>query len=283
MNWIKLQNEFSHKNRGIFEEFERHPYYKNNVKCYYYMGCFRYTVDCQLNIDGLKKELSSDGINGDGNGYFWHYFYDACSFVKSDCRWCLSIKENSIKVPKIKTGKWKYNKKVFDNIVGYINKVKKKHMKYRRMLVYFPFNHIIEKNAKYKYNSYFINELKRENITFVGGNIDKIVDSSSNLLIIVIDIITDKNRLINVVNDIRNKSGNKFPLLSYFSLMKIYDEDDCNFCKAITFEPHLKECPPYSVRCVRNIASSRNSDYTDEEIVMRSLMGLGPDPEKLGF
>ena len=82
MNWIKAQNKFSIDNRSIFGKYRRYRYYKGNTSYTYRMGAYRYSIDFQLKEEYFGKELTDDGIEHDGVSYFWHYFYESCSFEK---------------------------------------------------------------------------------------------------------------------------------------------------------------------------------------------------------
>ena len=285
MNWIKAQNKFSIDNRSIFGKYRRYRYYKGNTSYTYRMGAYRYSIDFQLKEEYFGKELTDDGIEHDGVSYFWHYFYESCSFEKDiNFDWRPSIKENTFKIPKIKKGEWKYNNKVWANILNYIKEVREKLQKYRKLIVYFPYNRQIENHVQQQYNSKFISELKKERISFVVGNLDKINELEKKLIVIVVDIITNKERHKHIVNDIRLKRSEQIPVITYFSLMKIYDVEDCMFSKTIVLKERESETTVEEKHHIgKPVSTTKYSDYDDEELVMRSLMGLGPDPELFGF
>ncbi len=286
MNWIKAQNNFSIENRVIFGKFRRYRYYKGNDSYTYRMGAYRYSVgDFQQREDYFDKKLKDDGIEHDGLSYFWHYFYESCSFEKDrNFDWRPNIKENTFKIPKIKKGEWKYNKKVGENVLNYITEVREKLQKYRKLIVYFPYNRQIESHAQQKYNSIIISGLKNERISYVVGNIDKINEADKKLIVIVVDIITNKERLKRIVNEIRLKRSGQIPVVAFFSLMKIYDGDDCDYSKIAVLRENKSETTVRETHHIaKPVSTSRYSDYDDEEMVMRSLMGLGPDPELFGF
>ena len=91
--------------------------------------------------------------------------------------------------------------------------------------------------------------------------------SNKKLVIIVLDIITNKERLKGIIKTIRTKKEKEQPVISFFSLMKIYDLDDCKFSLDIyNYRKKKEEERREENRIIRV------SDYDEEEMIMRSLM-----------
>lgn len=279
MEWLKSQNSFSIENRKKFSPNQRYRYYKNHERKHYRMGAYRYSIDCHLFSQHIGKDLEENGIEKDGQAYFWNFFFSSCTFEKKPELYADSdMKKDAYIVNKIKKGQWTFPHQLYDNIHNYIKGLKDIIKPNQKFLVYIPNNKFIEKEAERQYISVFIDFLKKEHITFVIGNIDNIKEEKKQLVILVIDIISNSDRLKYFVNTIRDKKERSQPVLAYFSLMKIHNEEECLFRLEIIKHDKEKEDRRTITQHVR-----RTPDYDDEELIMRSLMGYGPDPEIFGF
>lgn len=280
MEWLKSQNAFSVENRRKFSHNQRYRYYKNNERKHYKMGAYRYSIDCKLFAQHLGKDLEEDGIDKDGKAYFWNFFYSSCTFEKNPELYADSeLKKDSYIVNKIKKGQWKFPHQFYDNIRNYIKSIKLVVKSNQKFIVYLPKNKFIEKEAERQYLSVFIDFLKEEHITYVIGKIDNIKEEvDKQLVVLVIDLITNHERLEYIVHTLRTSKEQYQPILSFFSLMKIHNTEECLFRLEIIKHDKEKE-----EKHTITTHSVRTPDYDDEELIMRSLMGYGPDPEIFGF
>ena len=195
-----------------------------------------------------------------------------------DVNWEPDLKKDAYIVSKIKKGQWKFPHQIYENLKKYISQIDAKIKPSQKLVVYIPKNKLIESQVEYKYIADYLEILREEEITYVVGNVDNINVSNKKLDIIVLDIITNKERLKGIIKTIRTKKEKEQPVISFLSLMKIYDLDDCKFSLDIyNYRKKKEEERREENRIIRV------SDYDEEEMIMRSLMGRGPDPEIFGF
>ncbi|MDO4756435.1 MAG: hypothetical protein Q4A54_08835 [Parabacteroides sp.] len=141
-----------------------------------------------------------------------------------------------------------------------------------------PRNKFIEKEAERQYLSNFIEFLKNENVTYTIGNVNNIKEDNRQLVILVIDLITNHERLKNIVNSIRIRKQKSQPVVSYFSLMKIFNREECLF--KLEIDKYDKEI---KAKQSTSVSIARAYSFDEEDLIMKSLMGYGPDPEIFGF
>lgn len=144
-----------------------------------------------------------------------------------------------------------------------------------------PWNKNIEKDVQKKYQNEFIELLRQEDITYVVGDISKVEEKEKQLVVVVIDIITTINRKKYIINDIRKKKAAQKPLVAMYSLIVIFDEIVGQFCIDLGI---LREKQKEEKRAKKSRTyESWTPDIDEEELIMRSLAGYGPDPEIFGF
>lgn len=279
MEWEKEQNLFSIENRKIYSQNQRYRYYRNHTRMVYRMGAYRYSITGELFGEQIGKDLKEDGIENDGRCYYWNLFWGSCTFEKNiDVNWEPDLKKDTYIVGKIKKGQWKFPHQIYENLKRYISQIDAQLMPSQKLVVYIPKNKLIESQVEYNYISDYIEILREVEVTYVIGNLDNIKVSNKQLVIIVLDIITNKERLKSIIKKIRTKKEKEQPVISFFSLMKIYDLEDCRFSLNVyNYKKKKEEEQREEKRIVRV------SDYDEEEMIMRSLMGRGPDPEIFGF
>lgn len=277
INWTESQNSFS----KLTWQKKYYEYNKGYQVWKHELGCFCYTINGEIKISA-EKALNSSGIVSDGNAYYWHYFDNACCFEKtlnydSDPR----LKNNRFIVNRINVGKWDFNHNVYACITRAIIKIKSQLNANQYLVVLFPLNKMIEKQAQYKYHSEFIELLKQDCVTYVVGDISKVKEKEKQLVVIVIDIVTSMKRKNYIINDIRKKKANQKPIVAMYSLMMIFDEMSGKFFIELGT---LRTKQDEKKKMKKTTTFTRETPTIDEEeLIMRSLAGYGIDPEKLGF
>lgn len=275
MEWNKLQNIFSLES---IKKFSANRRYQSKTTRYR-MGSYCYSIECHISPQYIGKVLREDGLDNDSKAYFYHSYNSACTFEKEP-NLCANIdfKKDAFVVNKIKKGQWKFPNQLYENIHTYIidlNLIIKTNQKF---IVYLPQNKFIEKEAERQYLSYFIDLLKDENIAYAIGNVDNIKEDNRQLVILIIDLITNHERMKYIINSIRRRKEKSQPIVSYFSLMKVFNREECLF--KLEIDKYDKE-----IKAKQSISSPivRTQDYDEEDLIMKSLMGYGPDPEIFGF
>lgn len=278
--WNESQNEHSLSCRLIASHHLSYHHFVKKLGMTYSIGRYRYTINGHLSIQNTDKELKKDGIEGDKQAYYWHYFHNSCTFVDDlDFSDKPEMKTNRFMVKKISSGEWNFNHNAYVRVVRILAELKSHIKSNQFLIVYLPTNKQIKKIAQDKYFTEFINLLKKEHITFVVGNLDKIKETSKQLIVFVIDLITSANRQNSIVQSIRSKRSSQFPLISYYSLFKIMDEETAKFC--IELKKMHKKSEDTKPRQKETLHTTPT--YDDEELIMRALSGRGPDPEIFGF
>ena len=69
INWIESQNTFSKSSRATFGRNIYYNYCKDHQKNRYRMGRYRYSIDGDISMRNVDKELKKDGIDSDGRAY----------------------------------------------------------------------------------------------------------------------------------------------------------------------------------------------------------------------
>lgn len=276
MKWVKLQNTFSIENCEKYFVSRYYYYYKKHERKRYKMGAYRYSVNCSIFSKYIGKTMDENGIYMDGVAYFWHFFHSSCSFEKDKDLYYF-LKKAYI-VNKIKKGQWIFPYQLYSNIFNYIKDLNHIIKPTQKFIVYLPKNKFIEKESERQYQSYFIDFLKKERITYVIGDINNIKIDNKQVAIFVLDLITDHERLKYIINTIRTNKHLNQPVISFFSFMKILNREECHYALEIKKIVKAKnENRPTFTHTVRT------PDYDEEDLIMKSLMGHGPDPEIFGF
>lgn len=281
LEWNESQNEYSLSSRKIASHNTSYHYFKNHQRYTYTLGRYRYSINGNISVNNVEKELKKDGVESDNQAYYWHYFHNSCSFVNDfDFSDKPKMKTNRFMVKKIDKGEWNFNHNAYSCAVRILAELKT-HIKTNQSLIaYLPVNKQIQKAGQDKYFVKFINLLKNERIAYVVGNLDKIKETSKQLVIFVIDLITSANRQNTIVQSIRNKRSSQFPLISYYSLLKIMDEENTIFCfELIKLRNKQSEEKKQKEREVFHTPPA----YDEEALIMRALSGRGADPEIFGF
>lgn len=282
INWIESQNTFSKSSRSIIGNNLHYTYYKKHVRNRYRIGRFRYSIDGEINISNSGEDLDPTGVNHDGKAYYWHYFHNSCCFDKGlNYDTLIDLHNNRFIVNKVNTGKWNFNYNAFTCIIRSIAEVKSQLNTHQSLVVLLPSNKNIEEDAQKKYHNIFIEHLRKEKIRYAVGGIRNIKDNGKQLVVFVIDIVTTIKRKNRIINDIRKLKGKQKPLIALYSLVVIFDEIVGQFC----IDLHNLQTRPEKEK----IASNKKTYVVqtplidEEELIMRSLAGYGPDPEIFGF
>lgn len=282
INWVESQNTFSKSSRRIFGRNIYYNYYKDHQKKRYRMGRFRYSIDGNITMLNVDKELTKDGIDSDGKAYYWHYFHDECSFEKTlNYNMHPSLKNDRFIVNRVNTGKWNFNHNAYACITRAIAELKSQLNSDQSLVVFFPSNKVIEKDAQKKYQTEFIELLKQDHINYVVDNINKFEEEDKQLVVVVIDLVTTVKRKNFIINTIRNKRAKQKPVVAMYSLVVIFDENVGQFCIDLR---EFRKKQEEEKEAQRNVVYVRDTPAIDEEeLIMRSLAGYGPDPEVFGF
>ena len=282
INWIESQNAFSISSRRIFGRNISYNYYKDHQKKSYWMGRYRYCVNGEIKMSNVDKKLQPSGIESDGKAYYWHYFHNSCCFAKQlNYDLYIALKNNRFIVNRVNSGKWNFNHNAFSCITRAITELELQLSSNQHLVVLLPWNKNIEKEAQKKYQNEFIELLKQEDITYVVGDINKVDGNDKQLVVVVIDLVTTINRKNYIINDIRKKKVAQKPLIAMYSLVVIYDEIVGQFSVDLHV---LREKQEEEKRAKKSRTyESWTPDIDEEELIMRSLAGYGPDPEIFGF
>lgn len=275
MEWIKLQNIFSLEN---IRKFSANRCYQSKTTRYR-MGSYCYSVECQISPQYIGKVLREDGFDKDNKAYFYHSYNSACTFEQDSRLYTnINFKKDAFVVNKIKKGKWKFPNQLYENIHNYIKDLNHIIKPNQKFIVYLPNNKFIEKEVERQYLSNFIELLIDENVTYVIGNVDNIKEDNRQLVVLVIDLITNHERLKYIINSIRIRKHKNKPVVSYLSLMKIFNREECLF--KLEIDKYNKE-----IKAKQSVPAPivRPHDIDEEDLIMKSLMGYGPDPEIFGF
>ena len=282
INWIESQNAFSISSRRIFGRNISYNYYKDHQKKNYLMGRFRYCINGEIKTSNIDKELHPSGIESDGEAYYWHYFHNSCSFAKQlNYELSMKLKNDRYIVNRVNAGKWHFNHNAFSCIIRAITELESHLNSSQHLVVLLPWNKNIEKDVQKKYQNEFVELLRQEDITYVVGDINKVEEKKKQLVVIVIDIVTTINRKKYIINDIRKKKAAQKPLVAMYSIIVIFDEIVGQFCIDLGI---LREKQEEEKRAKKSRTyESWTPDIDEEELIMRSLAGYGPDPEIFGF
>lgn len=282
INWIESQNTFSKSSRSIIGHNLHYTYYKDHVRNRYRIGRFRYSIDGEIKTSNIGKDLDSTGVNLDGKAYYWHYFHNSCCFDKSlNYDTHIDLQNNRFIVNKVNTGKWNFNHNAFTCIIRSIAEVKLQLKTYQSLVVLLPSNKNIEEDAQKKYHTIFIEHLRKEKIRYAVGGIKNIKDNGKQLVVFVIDIVTTIKRKNRIINDIRKLKGKQKPLIALYSLVVIFDGIVGQFCIDLHNLRTIQEKEKKATKEKTYVVPTPPID--EEELIMRSLAGYGPDPEIFGF
>ena len=282
INWVESQNTFSKYSRTIFGKNIYYSYYGNRQIIKYKMGRFRYSIDGNITMQNVGKELNEDGIDSDGKAYYWHYSHDECSFEKTlNYEMLPSLKNDRFIVNRMNAGKWNFNHNAFACITRAIAELKSILNSHQSLVVFFPLNKLVEKDAQKKYHTEFIKLLRQDHVNYVVGDINKFNEKDKQLVVVIIDLVTTINRKNFIINDIRNKKAKQKPIVAMYSLMVIFDKNVGQFCIDLH---ELRKKQDDEKKAMKNVVPARDAPTVDEEeLIMRSLAGYGPDPEVFGF
>ena len=140
---------------------------------------------------------------------------------------------------------------------------------------------MVDKEAQKKYHTEFIKLLRQDHVNYVVGDINKFNEKDKQLVVVIIDLVTTINRKNFIINDIRNKKAKQKPIVAMYSLMVIFDKNVGQFCIDLY---ELRKKQDDEKKAMRNVVPARDTPTVDEEeLIMRSLAGYGPDPEVFGF
>lgn len=282
INWVESQNTFSMFSRKIFGRNIYYNYYKDHQKKRLRMGRFRYSIDGNITMLNVDKELTKNGIDSDGKAYYWHYYHDECSFEKTlNYSMHPSLKNDRFIVNRVNIGKWNFNHNAYACITRAIAELKSQLNSDTSLVVFFPLNKMVEKDAQKKYQTEFIELLKQDHINYVVGDINKFEEKDKQLVVVVIDLVTTIKRKNFIINTIRNKRAKQKPVVAMYSLVVIFDEMVGQFCIDLC---EFRKKQEEEKEAQRNVVYVRDTPTIDEEeLIMRSLAGYGPDPEVFGF
>lgn len=276
INWIESQNSFSKSSRTIIGRNIQYNYYKDHQRLRYTIGRFRYSIDGDIKMSNVDKELYLSGIESDGKAYYWHYFHNSCSFEKNlDYDKRTSMKSDRFIVKRTNSGKWNFNHNAYTCITRAIAELKSHLKSDQSLFVFFPTNKLVDK----EYHTEFIELLRQDHIAYVVGDINKVEEKEKQLVIIVIDLVTTIKRKDFIINDIRNKKAKQKPIVAMYSLVVIFDEKVGQFC--IDLHAHRKRLE--DEKKAKEIPFKGTPAIDEEALIMRSLAGYGPDPEIFGF
>ena len=282
INWVVSQNSFSKSSRKVFGRNIIYNYYKDHQKKRYEMGRFRYSIDGGITMLKVDKELNDDGIDSDGKAYYWHYFHNSCSFEKNlDYDKYPKLKTDRFIVNRLNSGKWNFNHNAYACITRAIADLKSQLSSNQSLVVLFPSNRKVDKETQKKYQTEFIELLRQDHINYVVGDINKFEEKEKQLVVVIIDLVTTINRMNFIIKDIRNKKAKQKPVVAMYSLVVIFDEKVGQFC----IELHeFRKKQDEEKKAQRNEEIVWKTPTIDEEeLIMRSLAGYGPDPEVFGF
>lgn len=149
------------------------------------------------------------------------------------------------------------------------------------LVVLFPLSNKIDKEAQKKYQNEFIKLLRADHTNYVIGNLNRVKEKEKQLVVIVIDLVTTIKRKDYIINNIRIKKATQKPVIAMYSLVVIFDKKVGQFC----IDLHALRQRQLEERRARRSAYSicKTQSIDDEELIMRSLAGYGPDPEIFGF
>lgn len=282
INWIESQNSFSTASRVIFGRNIYYNYYKNHQKMRHTMGRFRYSVNGDISMQNVDKELNKNGIDSDGKAYYWHYCHNSCCFEKNlDYDKHPSLKNDRFIVNRLNSGTWNFNHNAYACITRAIAELKSQLNSDQSLVVFFPLNKMLEKDVQKKYRTEYIELLKQDHINYVVGDINKFEEKDKQLVVVIIDLVTTIKRKNYIVNTIRNKRAKQKPVVAMYSLVVICDERVGQY--SIDLHEFRKK-QEEEKEAQRNVVYVRDTPTIDEEeLIMRSLAGYGPDPEVFGF
>lgn len=123
------------------------------------------------------------------------------------------LKSDRFIVNRLNSGKWNFNHNAYACITRAIVELKSQLNSDQSMIVFFPSNKMIEKDAQKKYQTKFIELLKQDHINFVVGDINKFAEKDKQLVVVIIDIVTTIKRKNYIINNVRNKRAKQKPLL----------------------------------------------------------------------
>lgn len=282
INWIESQNSFSKSSREIFGRHIFYNYYKDHNKKRYRMGRFRYSIDGNITMLNVDKDLNKDGINSDGKAYYWQYFHEECSFEKNlDYNSHPSLKNDRFIVNRVNAGKWNFNHNAYACITRAIAEIKTHIKPNQSLVVYLPSNKVVSNEAQKKYQTEFIKLLREDHVSYVVGDINKFEEKEKQLVVVVIDLVTSIKRKNYIINDIRAKRVKQKPVVAMYSLIVIFDEMVGKFCidlRAFRKKQEEEKKRKEAVTVYRDTPA-----IDEEELIMRSLAGYGADPEIFGF
>lgn len=282
INWIESQNTFSKSSRAIFGRNIHYNYYKDHQKNRYRMGRYRYSIDGDISMRNVDKELKKDGIDSDGRAYYWHYFHNSCSFEKKlDYDKGSKLKTDRFIVNRINSGKWNFNHNAYACITRAIADLKSQLSSNQSLVVFFPSNKKVDKETQKKYQTEFIDLLRLDHVNYVVGDINKFEEKEKQLVVIIIDLVTPINRKNFIINEIRKKRAQQKPVVAMYSLMVIFDEKVGHFC--IDLNEYRKKQDEEKKAQRNEVIEWETPTIDEEELIMRSLAGYGPDPEVFGF
>lgn len=280
---VTSQNSFTKSCGKIFHRNSKYNYHEKYRSKTYSLGHYRYCIDGSISMDIVDAALGNDGINSDGKAYYWHYFHNSCCFEDSlNYDLYPDLKKNRFIAHKIKSGKWNFNHNAYACITRAIAELKPNLTKDQSLVVFFPYNKKLNKDVQDKYMTEFIKLLKKDHITYAVGNINKVEENNKQLVIVVIDVFTTIKSKNYIIKEICSKKKEQNPLVLMYSLIVVYDENVGKF----SVDLHVyreKEEEKKKIKIKADTSLRLSSSIDEEDLIMRSLAGYGPDPEIFGF
>lgn len=289
INWVESQNAFSDTSKNIFVRGIRYEFSKGHTIYKTILGRFRYFIDGELSKTTPQKQLNNDNAENECRAYYWHYHLFGCCLDNTlNYENIPELKSERFMLKKINSGKWNFNLGIYDCITRTIADIKTNLDSNQSLIIYFPLNKNIDKEAQRKYISGFTGLLKYDKITFVVGDINKIKNEEKQLVVIIIDIVSTTKRKNYIINDIRNKKSTLKPIVTMISLFLIFDDILGQYCIELEDIKKKKEEEKKAKKLEEEKNAKQKSfnyelDIDEEELIMKSLAGHGPDPEMFGF
>ncbi|MDO4194788.1 MAG: hypothetical protein Q4D33_01410 [Prevotellaceae bacterium] len=264
--WIKEQNEISYKvvislSSSMFVEYK-------NVK--------RNFIPIAYNMEGfpdvrfLQTRLKSDGLLKDNKPYYVQWYWNISSNESYLSR---QLSEISLCNGLVTTENTQYFESMkFKTIAKSIFSFRKNLQPEHEVVVWIPYD--ISHNETPE-----ITELRKTlnscSFNCITGNNCIIPETDSKRIVFIIDFKTDKQRQISLANKVVLQCPNNEPVIVMISFMKIIDELDLIYLKAV-----------HKLQRELNISRRKSivkSSYDEETAIMNALAGHGPDPEFFGF
>ena len=295
--WFKHQNKLNHYNHDIFSNYQDYYFYVDKVKVSWHIGAWCYYWGDDY-IRHLKRGRES-GVPRIFHCFNWSFTLEEDPHLKVDP--LMSVGKDLFE--KMKIGKLIIEPQLFETLHYYIVNLKRTLTKHQKFVVFFPNNPEISDDIQKRIFSKLLKILRFERIPYIMGDIDKVQNPEKQLVVLVVDSVTTKERMHSVITSISSHMGKFHPLFAYFSLFKNFDKEECQFrsisqLSSIDNErtdhiPQIKTQKHIKKIVIKEDDDDNGDDdddkviytrhYDDEASIMRSLAGYGADPEIYGF